>query len=183
MAARGSFYGLTKKEVDELKALPEQDRPLFLCDTIYERADFDIDAYSQDVDKAWDALHRCLGEFPADRSFYDLDESGKVTWADFGKFGTPPLNLTVLGGTRLYSQDNSWFVHLVDPLAVKEIANALKSIDREALSRRYRQYCDGAWPQYGEEDLDYTWEYFEYMCEFYRRMAKEDRSVAFVADQ
>ncbi len=183
MAARGTFYGLTKKEFDELTALPEEHRPLFLCDTLYDRPDFDIDANSQDVDKAWDALHRCLGELPPDKALYEIDDSYRVTWIDLTKFGSHPLNCAVLGGTRLYESDNAWLVHLVEPGAVAQIAEALRPIERDEIARRYAQYCDRVWPEFGEDDLEYTWEYFQLMREFYQRMAEGGRWVVFVADQ
>ncbi len=184
MAARGSFYGLRKNDLDELMALPEEERPFFLCDTIYGRREFDVEANSQDVDKAWDALHRCLGEFPPDTPyFYDDNWSDGGAWALPENYGRYPLKLAVLGGTRLYKKDNNWLVHLVEPAAVKDIAKALQQIDREELARRYWLHCRGAWPEYGEEDLEYTWDYFQLMRDFYYAMAEDDRWVVFVADQ
>jgi hypothetical protein len=51
------------------------------------------------------------------------------------------------------------------------------------LRRRYFKHCKGAWPEYGEEDFEYTWGWFQDMRGFFERVAGGGRAVIFTADQ
>lgn len=64
-----------------------------------------------------------------------------------------------------------------------DIAKALVPIDEAWMNEKYRVHCRGAWPEYGEDDMEYTWEYFQAMRDFFVRMAGNGRAVIFNADQ
>ena len=88
-----------------------------------------------------------------------------------------------LGGKRLQESEYNYFIRLIEPSEVIDLVPALKAIDEDNLRARYFKHCNGAWPEYGEEDFEYTWEYFEMLRDFFERMAGNGRAVIFTADQ
>jgi hypothetical protein len=66
---------------------------------------------------------------------------------------------------------------------VIDLAAALKPIDKEWFSQKYWVHCKDAYPEYGEDDLGYTWAYFEELRDFIARMAGNGRSIIFTVDQ
>ena len=72
---------------------------------------------------------------------------------------------------------------LKSPGQVRDITAALPQISESEFRRRYF----GISPSYGcdlsEEDLRYTWEYFQQVREFYGRAAEDGRHVLFTASQ
>ena len=97
--------------------------------------------------------------------------------------GSYPLKLAVLGGRRLQESEYDYFIRLIEPHEVADLVPALKEIDKPALRARYFKHCKGAWPEYGEDDFGYTWEYFEMLRDFFERMSGNGRAVIFTADQ
>src|SRR3954462_1331162 len=59
MACRGVFFALTPDEEGRLLASSTDDEVMALIDEIEEKWDAE---HLQETDKAWDAMHRCLGD-------------------------------------------------------------------------------------------------------------------------
>ena len=70
-----------------------------------------------ETDKAWDAIHRCL-----------TDGTLRV--------GRSPLHNCILGSESLHEGDG-YIVNFLEPDEVKEVAEAIKDIDRGQMRGRY----------------------------------------------
>jgi hypothetical protein len=188
MACRGAFLGLTREQIDEVLTRGGGEDLIEhledLCDQAVYIQEREGKVYWQETDKAWDAMHRCLAEVPPPPPESDGDqEDDDSASVDHGSY---PLKLAVLGGRPLYTVETDYpdyLVHLVEPHEVKDLAAALASITRDQLRAKYLHHCDGAFPEFGDEDFEYTWEWFEATREFYIRMAAEGRAVIFFVDQ
>jgi hypothetical protein len=177
----GAHFAITEQEAAKLEAFDKDaDRENFVKEEIEVTWD---ERYLVETDKAWDAIHRCLGEFPPDTPwFYPVDpKHGAYALAE--DHGSYPLRLCVLGGKKIMDDEENYFIRLIRPDEVIDIAAALEPIDKKAMRDRYFKHCKGAWPEYGEEDSEYTWEYFQEVRDFFRRMAGNGRSIIFTADQ
>ncbi|MBM3566015.1 MAG: DUF1877 family protein [Alphaproteobacteria bacterium] len=64
-----------------------------------------------------------------------------------------------------------------------DVAKALSAIDKTWMRERYFRHCKGAWPEYGEEDFEFMWGWFQPLRDYFTRMAGTGRSVIFTADQ
>lgn len=115
-----------------------------------------------DTDKAWDAIHRCLTDGT-------LDPDG----------GGYPLSHAVLGGRHLH---DDYYVVYVSAAQVRDVADALRDVDRRWLRRRFDAIDD---PQYDgmrdDDDFEYTWDAFVDVRAFYGRAAAAERAVIFTA--
>lgn len=181
MAARGVHFAITGEQRAALTALAgEDDRIDYVQEHIEELWDR---AFLQETDKAWDAIHRCLGDFPPDTPWFYPVDPARGAYALPEDHGRYPLKLCVLGGKRLIEDESRYFIRLIEPYEVLDIVPALRPIDKAWLTDKYFRHCKGAWPEYGEEDVEYTWEYFELLRDFFARMAGNGRSIIFTADQ
>jgi hypothetical protein len=181
MAARGVHFAIsTEQRVGLESQVDDQERIYFVQDEIEGPWDRD---HLQETDKAWDAIHRCLSEWPADTPYFYPVAAEHGTYALPEDHGSYPLKLAVLGGRRLQESEYDYFIRLIEPHEVADLVPALKEIDKPALRARYFKHCKGAWPEYGEDDFGYTWEYFEMLRDFFERMSGNGRAVIFTADQ
>lgn len=169
MSCLGVHFALSDKDVTTLKGFDsEDDRLEHLQEVIEETymSDEGAEAMYAESDKAWDAIHRTLSD-------------GELTWDG----GTYPLNHTILGGELLYSGPD-YIMSLKSSTQVKDIATALADIDLSTFTKNY-QKIDAE--SYGfpltDEDLEYTWEWFQSVRDLYARAAATDRAVLFTADQ
>ena len=167
MAFLGVHFALTDEEVDYLRSLDDERKRLdHLQEVIEEEYLAEHKEYAAESDKAWDAMHRALSD-------------GKLTW-DGGSY---PLNYVVLGGELLYTNPD-YIMSLKTPTQVKEISESLKSIAPDDFRNRY--FAIDA-ESYGfpltEDDLEYTWEWFQNVRDLYFRAAIELRYILFTADQ
>jgi hypothetical protein len=168
MSARGVHFAITAAERDRLLALAEDKAKI-------EFVQSDIEGpwnteFLAETDKAWDAIHRCLTEHPARKG---LDPSR----------GEYPWKLCILGGRRVLDSEYRYIIRLIEANEVKDIAKALAMLDRDAMNARYNKHCEGAWPEFGEEDREYTWSYFARLRDFFTRVAPTGRCVIFTVDQ
>jgi len=164
MACRGHYYALDDHQRKHLLSLSRDDLIDYINTLYGELSDRD----HQDVDKAWDAIHRCLA---GDATRRRLDPSA----------GSYPLNRCVLGGRWLYDGDD-YIVTLIDPTAVHDVAAAVEEIDEAWMQRAYHKYCKNL-PEYGDDDCAYTVAWFEQLKFFLKRAAQANRAVVFSADQ
>jgi Domain of unknown function (DUF1877) len=120
------------------------------------------DELTVDTDKAWDAIHRCLGDGT-------LDPDG----------GEYPLSHVVLGGRHLHDE---YYVVYVSVAETRDVAAALHRVDRDRLRRRFDAISD---PEYrgahDDTDFEYTWTSFVDVLGFYERAAAAGRAVIFTA--
>jgi hypothetical protein len=167
MSCLGLLVALTAEQRAQLEALPDGEDRYFYVDSLMETSG--EESY-QELDKSWDALHRCLAKGTPGSKKLDTE------------WGAYPLNLAIIGGKWL-SDDPGFIITMVEPEQLGDLAAALIGISEEQFTDLYRTHCKDAWPEYGEEDLEYNREYFHAMREFYARVAPTGRSVVFSADQ
>ncbi|MGC0419866.1 DUF1877 family protein [Embleya sp. AB8] len=117
------------------------------------------------LDKAWDALHRCLTD-------------GTLTYAA----GEYPLSHAILGGYLLHEGDE-WEVGYVAPDEVRDVAEALAPLDEAWVRERYETLTfvdyDGI---ADEDDIGYTAGNLVDLKDFYRRAAAAGRAVILTVD-
>ncbi len=163
MGCRGVFFAITAEQAEALEAAGDDDEVLARVDE-FESA-WDTDNLAE-CDKAWDALHRLLTD-------------GSL---EFGG-GSEPLRHCVLGPTQLHEGDD-YIVSLVPTEKVKEVAAALMDIDRPWFNEQYRSVVPRDYaPEYGDEDRDYTWTWFETVRDLYQKAAQRERAIVFTVDQ
>ncbi len=164
MACLGVHFALTDGDLATLLDLEgDEARLTFVRDVLEERDLGGPD--SAQSDKAWDALHRLLAD-------------GELT-LDGGEY---PLSHVVLGGESLYDGED-FLMTLKTAAEVRDIARALKDLSEAEFRRRYAQLAPDYDGEAGEEDLRYTWEWFQGVRELYFRAAEAGKSVIFTADQ
>jgi len=170
MAGRGGYQIMNPTQLAKFLALQTPD----------DRIEYwDSECYSEDtyfdLDKAWDAIHRCLGEYPPGVEFFET--------ALIEAHGSEPLKLAILGGRPLISLDESeWWVYQIEPQQLGSLSEAMAAIDEQTLSQKYWHHCRGAWPEYGEEDREYTWAYFQEARDFLAKQIGTGNSVLFIAN-
>jgi hypothetical protein len=167
MSCLGVHFALTEEEVNKLESIEdEQARLTHLVEEIEQRYFEEPKSYIAESDKSWDAMHRALSD-------------GMLTWTG----GTYPLNHTVLGGKRLYLEDD-YIISLKSPEQVRDIAKALAPISESNFRSLYNninaQNYDGA---LSEEDFEYTWGWFQGVRDLYAKAAIDGRFILFTADQ
>src|SRR5688572_23606666 len=117
MGSRGVFFALTDDQLEALLAAEDDDARAEIIGQI--EAAWDVD-WLAECDKAWDAMHRALG----DGTLVPLD-------------GDDPLGQVVLGTGSMMDDEDAW-VSLVPPDDVPDVARALDALDAEAFALRYR---------------------------------------------
>ncbi len=167
MSCLGVHFALSEKEILQLRSLPDDAARLELLQEEIEESYFkNYPELVAESDKAWDAMHRTLAD-------------GLLTW-NGGKY---PLNHAVLAGELLYTE-RDYIMSLKAPEQVRDIASALQELTQDEFKRRYFAINQKNYDSpLSEEDLSYTWEWFQHVKELYSRAAKENRYVLFTADQ
>lgn len=118
--------------------------------------------WSYDSDKAWDGIHRCLG-----------DGTSMIS-------SRPSLReRAVLGGEDL-SDDEGNYSYLVPARLTPKVAAALATVTRAELRRRHRALATTDYEHAADdEDFAYVWENFLGLRRFYARAARAKRAVLF----
>ncbi len=163
MACRGVHFAITSDLADRLLAAEGDDELMEIVEEIEEAWDSENLVES---DKAWDAMHRCL------------------TDGNLGHGNGPyPLNHTVLGPRQLH-QGEDYIVSLVSPKEVRDVAKALRGITEESFRSLYSTVLPKDYaPEYGPEDLEYTWSNLESVKDLFEKAAADGRSMVFTVDQ
>ncbi|MBS2015487.1 MAG: YfbM family protein [Deltaproteobacteria bacterium] len=162
MSCRGVHFAIDAVQAERLLAAEDDEALVEIVQEEIEEA-WEL---AFETDKAWDALHRCLSD-------------GTLT----SGAGEPPLNRVFFGG-RVLNESAEYFVVLVTPSEVEEIAAALAKVTEAWLKARY---FETPFPAYQGEKSAEDWEYtignFEGLPEFFARAASEGRYVIFTVDQ
>lgn len=164
MSCRGVHFALTNEQYEKLLSAKTDES---VIEIIQEEIEEEWDEeWLCETDKAWDAIHRCL-------------TNGKLECNE-NEF---PLNAVILCGKQLHKSDD-YIISLVEPEKVSVASKALQDIDEDALKEAYKKIkqkdYDG---ELGEEDFEYTWEYFEELPELFSKAADSGRAVVFTVDQ
>jgi hypothetical protein len=163
LACRGVHFAITTEQAAELLAADGDEALMQRIEAIEEAWDSEHLAES---DKAWDAMHRCLSD-------------GQLGSGN----GSYPLNHCVLGPRQLHEGDD-YIVSLVSPEEVQDVAKALDPITPEWFRQRYSTVVPKDYaPDYGQDDLDYTWSYFQAVKALFEKAAASGRAVVFTVDQ
>jgi len=158
MSGRGVLFAIDDDELARLGDARDDAEVQAIVDAIEERWE---SGATCELDKAWDAIHRALTD-------------GNLSFDN----GQPPLSLAILGGHRLLDGDER-IVTVKAPDEVQAIAAALRGWDRARLRQAYYRIPKQEYGDLDEEDLDYTWIYFQRLVELYRDAARAERGVVF----
>lgn len=166
MGCRGVLFALSDCDERRLRKLAQTSAEglvEFVQEEIEERWE---EEWLQETDKAWDAIHRALGD-------------GSLAWE-----ATTPRQLCVIGGEPLHGDDDSYIVSYKTPAQVAEVASAIAAVTENELRAGYDAIpiAEYAVPLC-DEDFEYTWYWFEKVKAFYAKAAAAKRAVIFTADQ
>lgn len=167
MACRGVHFALTDSEVAALLDCSGDEARLEHLREEIEEVFFDSrpDALVE-TDKAWDAIHRLLGDGTLD-----------VPAASY------PGTHVVLGGEQLH-EGGEYVMSLKSPADVRAAAPLLEGLTKELLRERYdRLDPDDYEGEMGEDDFEYTWDNFADLRAFWLRAASAGLHVLFTVDQ
>lgn len=177
MASRGVHFAISAAERLRLESLTsDSDRKYFVSNVIEKRWD---EEFLFETDKAWDPIHRCLGEIPPVAPGILQGDPNADPLLQSDRYGSDPLRLCILGGKRLMEDEGPYIIRLIEPEQVPEIVRALRTIDRAWMRDNYFLRCDGTWPECGEEDFEDAWAYFEGLRDYFSDMAGNGHSIIF----
>ena len=161
----GLHLALSKQDVTRIEGFADPDElALFISGDLEERY-IDDARWSCQTDKAWDAIHRCLG-------------NGMLVYGE----GPFPLAYAVLGGRALAAGEDCTAC-LVDAPKVPETSRALAMVTRAWFEERYRTLRDTDYAgPVTSQDCEHTWGYFEALRAFYAKAANAGRAVLFTTD-
>jgi len=170
MACRGVHFALTEEESKQLLKEAETGKAIdFIQEVVEARWETD---WPQETDKSWDAIHRCLTD-------------GTLKCA-----GKSALEKCVLGGRQLH-RCNYCIVSFLTSDETDEVATALAGVVKEWFEMRYwalkKKMLWFAVSDYAgsisEEDLEYSWSYFQELKAFFQKAAAAKRAVVFTVDR
>ncbi|MER5884930.1 YfbM family protein [Streptomyces sp. NPDC001941] len=163
MAARAVLFALDTKDVDRLLACRGDDEVMEVVEEVEERWEED---HVCELDKSWDALHRCLTD-------------GQLSFEN----GDFPLSHAILGGAPLLDGED-YIVSYVTADEVRAVAAALEPLDREWIGERFASLAFDDYQGPGDaDDVAYTQAFLPDLQTFYRTAAREGRAVVFTVDQ
>jgi len=167
MSCLGVLFSLDASEVEKLKSFDsDEDRLDYLQEELEDVYFKQYPNRIAELDKSWDALHRCLTD-------------GKLEYSN----GIYPLNHVILGGEILY-YSGDYIMTLKTPQQVREIATAVQNISEAELRRGYYTIdCHDYGFPLTEDDFNYTWAWFEGSIAFWKLAMEEGRYVLFTVDQ
>jgi hypothetical protein len=163
VAGRGVHFAIDEPTSQRLLAAVGDDEALMSLIEEIEQA-WDLEHLAQS-DKAWDAIHRCLTD-------------GQLLYEN----GDYPLNRVIAGGRQLHEGDD-YTVSFVPPSEVRDVATALETVTAAWFRDRYMTVLPKDYSlNYGEEDLEYSWSWFEGVKALFALAASEGRAVIFTVD-
>ncbi len=96
-------FAITEDEVRELRDIDDEQERLDFFKEVIEPRYWEEERFLAESGKAWDAIHRALGD-------------GPLNWDG----GEAPLNQAILGGQSLYFEDD-YILSLKTPQEVREL--------------------------------------------------------------
>ena len=167
MACLGVHFALTLEQSSRLMDTPGMDDDGLLAFVLEieegpNGKGWDAE-WVQETDKSWDAIHRCLTD-------------GKLEW------GRTPFHYCILGSDNLHEGDD-YIMNFLEQEEVKEVATAIKGIDRAELRRRYDDIDTETYGELSDSDFEYTWGWFSHLREFFQKAAAANRAMLFTVDQ
>ena len=161
--SRGVLFALNAEDGVQVAEAESDADVISVVERLEERWD---GSWLEELDKAWDALHRCLSDGT-------LNEDG----------GDYPLSFAIFGGEPALDK-HGYIVRYVDPEEVVAVSDALNSVDEQWLRQRYNTLAFiGYQGVRSEEDLAYTVASLPGLRSFYQRAAAAGRAVIFTVDQ
>lgn len=167
MGVRSVHYALDAAQLARVLSALDKNLPLFgetrretLGAVLSDVEDSSDRAWFCDTDKAWDAMHRVLGD-----GTFEPSENPTA------------LQKVIFGGREI--APNSAF--LVMPSETPEVATAMEGVTREWFFKRFDTLLTTT-DYFGPgdaEDRDYTWRWLEILRDFFRRTATAGRAVVF----
>lgn len=166
MSNAGIFFALTALELAGLEGrVSIGEQRTWVNETYLERS-AESSARMLDVDVAWDAIHRCLGDGT-------LDEDPTHY----------PLRRVVLGGA-VVKADKGLIMRLNAPEVIRDLAPRLAKLDESGFRVCYFAIrADSYVMEPNEMDFQYTWDYFQQLKPFYERAVEQNNAVLFIAYQ
>lgn len=163
MSCLGVFFALTSSERERLLSVVAlgQEAIRFLQNEVEAKWDAE---WLCDIDKSWDAMHRCL------------------TDGTLGNDDSTPAHWCVLNGRQLCTT-GMHIVSFVDIEEVRQVSQDLEGLDEQEFSRRYDRMAHDYEGDRSVEDFEITWENFQAVRDFYQRAATAGRSVVFTVSQ
>jgi hypothetical protein len=162
----GAAFALSAEQAAELLALGDDERRDEWLEDLEEGVD-EADWFQ--YDKAWDELHRCLGD-------------GKLVVQD-----GPPLAHAVFGSQSLTEHDRArmWAGYL--PAAgVPAVAAGLRGVEKGWLRERFDALGRTDYAAYGppldDELFEYVWGCLEGLREFYAALVDRRAAMVFTVD-
>lgn len=170
MACRGVHFALTKEQESKLLTLTTNKELLdYIQGEVEESWD---EEWLVQMDKAWNAIHRCLTDGTLNVKGSDIYEK------------------CILGGKSLYTSDD-YIITYISSGQVQEVARAINDIAKSTFRNKYfgmkKKFLWIDLTDYdgplNEEDFEYTWSYFEDLRCFFAKVANTERSIIFTVDQ
>jgi hypothetical protein len=163
MACRGVYFALADPDADRLlRAGGDKEVVEIVREDIETRWDTE---WLQEVDKAWDAIHRCLTD-------------GTLRCK-----GRSVLEKCVLGGRQLHA-GGDYIVSFLTPDEVRAVSEVVQGLTKDWFLRRYSGLgASGYDGPIGPTDFEYTWEYFDQLRQFFARSSAAGKAVIFTVDQ
>ena len=162
----GVAFALTAEQTEELLALSDDE----LRDSWLQDLEVDVDdsAWFQ-YDKAWDELHRCLGD-------------GELVIQE-----APPLAHAVFGSQPLMrDEDSATFAGYLPAADVPTVAARLRDVDRSWLRARFDALGRTDYAAYGgpldDALFEHVWACLERLREFYARLVEGQAALVFSVD-
>ena len=164
MSCLGGFRAITKEALDRLREVPRADRVPDYLDEEMEQEDL------YDLDKAWDAIHRCL-------------TGGRL---EYGNAPAPGC-WVILGGEVLRGDregGGDYIVVCKSPGQVRQVSQFLEGLTEEAFRKLYFAIDPEAYGfELSGEDFEYTWGYLADSLPFWKNAAEKGLYVLFDVDQ
>jgi hypothetical protein len=159
----GNFVAITGNQLATLRADPDS-----VAEFLYPGDGDDEVPNHLDIDKTWHAIHFLL--------------NGK-TWE-----GAEPWFLVILGGTPIGEDVGYGPARYLEPEQVREVADALSTVDAAELARRFdpkameeADIYPSIWEQDQAEGLEYIQQYYPLLVKFYADAASRgDAAILFV---
>ena len=122
MGCLGVFFALSDRDLNKLLKTSRFERPDFISEDLEEIYFEKHTKYIYELDKSWDAMHRCLSN------------DGLLVFGD----DNYPFGSIIMGGDVLYGNgddEEDYIITLKKANVVKDIASKIESITKEKFKK------------------------------------------------